>query len=126
MTVPVTVRVFPATVRTDTVPSPRLATRASLPSGLNDTPVGEVPTSRVAITAGGEALRSMTVSRLSEVVFFGSVGSILVDAATRAMLSSGAMATFSGGPTTAVGTLSGPTTRRGDTAEASVVAGSGP
>src|SRR5262245_40987777 len=125
MTLPITVRVFPATVRTDTVPSPRLATSASLPSGLNDTPVGEVPTSRVAITAGGEALRSITVSRLSEVVFFGSVGSILVDAAIRAMLSSGPMATFSGGPTTEFGTLSCPSTLGGDTPRSIMVAVSG-
>jgi hypothetical protein len=56
------------------------------------------------MTAGGEALRSMTLSLLSGTVFLGSAGSILVDATTSAMLSSGAMATLCGGPTTEVGT----------------------
>ena len=101
---PAGVSVLPATVRIDTVPSPRLATSTSLPSGLNETPAGETPTSMVATTAGGEALRSMTLSRLSGAVFLGSAGSILVEATTSARLSSGAMATLCGGPATEVGT----------------------
>ena len=86
------------------MPSPRLATSTSLPSGLNETPAGAAPTSSVAITAGGESFRSMTLSLLSGTVFFGSAGSILVDATISAMLSSGAIATLCGGPTTEPGT----------------------
>jgi hypothetical protein len=87
------------------VPSPRLVTSTSLPSGLNETPAGETPSSSVAITVGGEALRSITLSLLSGTVFLGSDGSILVEAATKAMLSSGATATLCGGPTTEPGAL---------------------
>ena len=97
------------------MPSPRLVTSTSLPSGLNETPEGEIPNSSVAITAGGEALRSMTLSRLSEAVFLGSDGSILVVATTSAMLSSGATATLCGGPTTEPGALTWPTTLGGET-----------
>src|SRR5262245_9035505 len=69
-------------------------------------PDAPAPASRVAMTAGGFAFRSTTVSVLSAVVLVGSLGSIFVDAEISARLSSGVMATLDGGPTTLVGTLS--------------------
>ena len=77
------------------------------------------------MTAGGEALRSMTLSLLSGTVFLGSDGSILVEAATRAMLSSGATATLCGGPTTEPGALTWPTTLGGETPRSTIVTLSG-
>src|SRR5262245_4613404 len=124
-TLPLAGTVLPLTVRIETVPSPRFVTSASLPSGLNDTPAGELPSSRVAMTAGGDALRSMTLSLLSGAVFLGSVGSILVDAAISAMLSSGATATLCGGPTTDPGAFSWPTNLGGDTPRSMIVTLSG-
>ena len=67
----------------------------------------------------------MTLSRLSGTVFLGSDGSILVEAATRAMLSSGATATLCGGPTTEPGTFSWPTTLGGETPRSTMVTLSG-
>src|SRR5205823_2897430 len=71
--------------------------------------------SSVAITAGGDAFRSMTDTRVSGTVFVGSPGSTLLDDPTRARLSSGVSATLSGGPTTLPGTAISATTRGGDT-----------
>src|SRR5262249_32750488 len=69
-------------------------------------PLGPRPASSVAITAGGLALRSMTESRLSGTCFFGSAGSSFWVAATSAKDSSGATATFCGGPVTLDGAFS--------------------
>jgi putative tryptophan/tyrosine transport system substrate-binding protein len=60
----------------------------------------------VAITADGLVLRSMTESRLSGTCFFGSAASSFIWEATSAKDSSGAIATFCGGPTTLDGALS--------------------
>src|SRR5439155_17584633 len=96
-------------VKTDTVPSARFATRASVPDRLMDTPVAPLPACRVARTAGGDALRSMTVTVVSAVVFFGSAGSILVEFVTSAIDSSGATATLWGGLDQLPGALTSPT-----------------
>ena len=56
----------PRSVKTETVPSLRLATNASVPPGLIETPAGPSPVSSVAITAGGVALRSITLRRCRE------------------------------------------------------------
>ena len=65
------------------------------------------------MTRGGLALRSMTDTRLSGVCLVGSLGSTLADAVTRARLSSGVIATLSGGPTTLTGAFTSATTRGG-------------
>src|SRR5216683_2424116 len=54
--------VLPWMVKTDTVPAARLATRASVPCRLTDTPAAPAPASSVAITAGGVTPRSMMVA----------------------------------------------------------------
>ena len=89
--------VLPSIVNTDTVPSLRLATSASVPAALMDTPEGPLPACSVLSTAGGDDFRSMTVTVSSGIVFVGSAGSILVDAVTSAIDSSGATATLCGG-----------------------------
>src|SRR5262249_40352569 len=68
-----------------------------------DSPAGPLPVSTVAMTAGGEALRSITERRLSGICLVASLGSIFIAAVTNARLSSGVIATLSGGPTTLVG-----------------------
>ena len=68
----------------------------------------------------------MTLSLLSGAVFLGSDGLILVEAATKAMLSSGAMATLCGGPTTEPGTLIWLITLGGETPRSTMVTLSGP
>ncbi len=98
------VTVLPEIVNTDTVPSPRLATRARLPCRLIETPAGEAPVSRVAITRGGVDVRSTTDMRLSLMVLVLSAGSTFMAEVTRARPSSGVMATDTGGPTTLAGT----------------------
>src|SRR4029453_17526275 len=55
-TFPAAVTLLPEIVKTDTVPSPRLATRAMLPARFIEMPAGEVPASIVSITAGGSPL----------------------------------------------------------------------
>src|SRR5215510_4471896 len=104
-TTPAGVTVLPLIENTETVPSERLATSASVPALLMETPAAPAPASSVAITAGGDAFRSMTESLLSGTVFLGSAGSSLVAAVTSAIDSSGATATLSGGPTTLAGAL---------------------
>src|SRR6266508_4388306 len=89
--------------KTETVPSARLATSASVPARLIDTPAAPLPAWCCASTLGGEALRSITVSLSSGTSFFGSAGSSLVAEVTNAKLSSRAIATLDGGPTTLVG-----------------------
>ena len=91
-------------VKADTVPSPRLATRARLPCRLIETPAGEAPVSRVARTRGGFDERSTTDTRLSLIVLVRSAGSTFMAEVTSARPSSGVMATDSGGPTTLAGT----------------------
>ena len=103
-TLPAAVTVFPAIVNTETVPSKRLATSASVPARLIDTPDAPFPARSVVSTAGGDALRSITVSRSSGAVFVASAGSSRVEEVTSARDSSGEIATFWGGPTIEFGT----------------------
>src|SRR5216684_334842 len=79
-----------------------------------ETPDAPLPASRVARTFGGLALRSMTVTRLSGACLVGSLGSTLLDAVTRAKLSSGVTAMLSGGPTTLTGASTSAITRGGE------------
>ena len=85
---------LPAIAKTDTVPSLRFATSASVPAGLMDTPAGPRPACSVASTAGGVDFKSMTVTVSSAIVRSGLAGSIFVDAVTSAIDSSGATATL--------------------------------
>ena len=117
--------VLPAIPYTDTVPSDRLATRASVPWRLIESPAGEAPASRVAMTAGGEVRRSMTDTRLSGTCLVGSAGSIFIAEVTRARLSSGVMATLTGGPTTLAGAGISATTRGGEDLRSMMVTVSG-
>src|SRR5438132_327749 len=92
---------------------------------LSEMPAALLPASSVAITAGGDAFRSMTETRVSGTVFVGSPESTLLDDPTRARLSSGVSATLSGGPTTLPGTAISATTRGGDTVRSRIVTVSG-
>jgi hypothetical protein len=74
-TVPAGVTVLPWMVKTETVPSAMLETRASVPCRLIEIPAAPLPASSVAMTFGGLALRSMTETRLSGVCLVGSAGS---------------------------------------------------
>src|SRR5262249_46751696 len=114
-TFPAAVTVVPAIVKTDTVPSLRLATSASVPAGLIEMPAGASPVSSVATTAGGVDLRAITLSRLSGTSLAGSAGSSFMLALTSAIVSSGEIATFCGGPTTLDGAFSSATTLGGET-----------
>ena len=111
-------------VKTETVPSLRLATSASVPALLIETPAAPWPACRVASTLGAAApwaptptadlmrvnrlafsgVRSMTVSLSSGMVLVGSLGSMRWLEVTSANSSFGETATFSGGPTTLLGT----------------------
>ena len=84
-----------------------------------------MPASSVAMTAGGDALRSMTETRVSGTVFVGSPGSTFVEEPTSARLSSGVSATLSGGPTTLPGAAISATTRGGDALRSMMVTVSG-
>src|SRR5262245_34809144 len=108
-TLPIVVSALPETEKTETVPSARLATSASVPARLIETPAAPLPAWCWASTLGGEALRSITVSLSSGTSFFESLGSTLVAAVTSAKLSSRAIATLDGGPTTLVGTATSAT-----------------
>src|SRR6478752_350180 len=100
---PAGVSVLPLIVNTETVPSLRLATSARLAARLIETPAAPAPACKVASTFGGEDFRSMTVSLSSATVLVGSAGSTFIAPVTSAKLSSGAMATLAGGPTTLAG-----------------------
>src|ERR1700757_2549932 len=113
LTLPTGVSVWPAMEKTEIVPSDRLATSASVPARLIDTPAAPCPACNWAETLGGEALRSITESLSSGTVFFGSAGSILDAAVTSAKLSPRATATLSGGPIALVGASISPTTLGG-------------
>src|SRR5215510_4154088 len=110
VTLPAGATVLPWMVKTDTVPSPRLATRASVPARLIETPAGALPVSSVAMIRGGEALRSTTDIVLFGMRLVGSAGSSFSLAVTSASDSSGETATLKGGPTTLPGTSSSATT----------------
>src|SRR5437879_9027698 len=56
VTLPTGVTVLPEIVNTDTVPSLRLATSASVPWRLIEMPAALLPASSVVMTAGGEAV----------------------------------------------------------------------
>src|SRR5260221_14183906 len=99
--------------KTETVPSPRLATSASVPSALMDRPAGDFPASSSAITLGGETVRSMTERRLSGTCLVGSAGGDLLDDATNARFSAGGPPPVGGGPGTRPRALSPPRRLRG-------------
>ena len=101
-------------VNTETVPSTRLETSASVPARLIDTPAAPLPAFSEASTLGGVALRSMTVTSSLGACFVGSVGSTLLEAVTSASPSSGVTPILSGGPTTLTGAATSPTTRGGE------------
>src|SRR2546422_7580639 len=125
VTLPPGVTVLPEIVNTDTVPSLRLATSASVPWRLIEMPAPLWPASSVAMTAGGDAFRSMTDTRVSGTVLVGSLGSTLLDEPTSARLSSGVRATLRGGPTTLPGAAISATTRGGDALRSMIVTVSG-
>src|SRR3989442_3185842 len=125
VTLPTGVTVLPEIVNTDTVPSLRLATSASVPWRLIEMPAALLPASSVAMTAGGDAFRSMTDTRVSGTVLVGSLGSTLLDEPTSARLSSGVRATLRGGPPTPPGAAVSATTRGGAALEAVIVTTAG-
>src|SRR5947209_13569798 len=125
VTLPTGVTVLPEIVNTDTVPSPRLATSASVPWRLIEMPAALLPASSVVMTAGGDAFRSMTDTRVSGTVLVGSLGSTLLDEPTSARLSSGVRATLRGGPTTLPGGAISATTRGGEALRSMIVTVSG-
>src|SRR5262249_58388545 len=84
-----------------------------------------LPASSVAMTAGGDAFRSMTEIRVSGAIFVGSLGSIFDDEPTRARLSSGVSATLNGGPTTLPGAAISASTRGGEALRSRIVTVSG-
>src|SRR2546428_6302369 len=84
-----------------------------------------LPASSVATTAGGDAFRSMTDTRVSGTVLVGSLGSTLLDEPTSARLSSGVRATLRGGPTTPPGAAVSATNPGGAALRAMIVTGSG-
>src|SRR4051812_36559269 len=81
--VPAGETVFPSIVKIEMEPPLRLATSASVPWRLMETPEGPLPASSVAITAGGFARRSMTDTRLSASVFVGSAGGVFLGGGKR-------------------------------------------
>ena len=87
-----------AIVSTDTVPSRRLATRASVPAALMATPDAPRPALIVASTTGVAAASSMTVTRSSGAVFVESAGSTCVADATSASVPFGVIATSAAAP----------------------------
>src|SRR5262249_9149048 len=99
----------------------RLAMGAGVPARLMGMPTGPRPASSVAITAGGVALRSITETLLSGTSFFGSAASSFMLEDMSANDSSGAIATFCGGPPTPEGALSSPTALGGGTPGSSMV-----
>ncbi len=101
LTLPAGVMTPPAMVKTLTVPSDRLATRARVPARLIDTPEAPAPARRVAVTF--RVFRSITLTTSSGTMAVGSAGSILRAEVTRANDPSGATATLDGGPITLVG-----------------------
>src|SRR5262245_27518775 len=113
LTLPSGASVLPAMENTETVPSERLATSASVPARLIDTPAAPLPACSCAEILGGDALRSITESLSSGTVFFGSAGSTLDAPVTSAKLSSRATATLKGGPTTLAGAWISATTLGG-------------
>ena len=124
---PAGVSVLPLMVKTETVPSLRLATKASVAARLIETPAAPAPACSVARTFGGEDFRSITVSLSSAIALAGSAGSIFIAPVTSAKLSSGAIATLGGGPTTLAGTGNSATMRGGAAARSMIemVSGSG-
>ncbi len=102
--------VRPLIVNTETVPSMRFATSASVPARLTDTPEAPAPARSVARTARGDALRSITETVSSGMTFVRSAGSIFCAAVTNASDPSVVIATLDGGPTIDVGTRTSPTT----------------
>src|SRR5262249_34944726 len=85
------------------VPSARLVTRASLPSGDTDMSLAPLPALNVCTTFGGAVFRSNTETRSSSMILSGLAGSILLAAVTMPQLSSGETQIDVGAPTTLVG-----------------------
>src|SRR5438445_13826548 len=100
VTLPTGVTVLPEIENTETVPSLRLAPSARVPRRLIEMPAALLPASSVAITADGDAFRSMTETRGSGTVLVGPPGPTLLDAPTRPRLPSGVRAALRAGPTT--------------------------
>src|SRR5438105_7296432 len=100
--------VLPFSRSTDTVPSSRLATSASVERPLIDTPAAPAPTLTVWITLGGAACRSITLSTLSDT---SASFTARLPEVTSAKDSSGATATATGGPMTVVGAWTSATSR---------------
>ena len=101
------------TVKTETVPSVRLHTSASVPSGDTRTVVAPAPACNVCTTRGGVAVRSSTLTRSSGEMPNFPAGSAFVAAVRMAQLESAAIQTANGGPTTEPGTSTVPTIRGG-------------
>src|SRR5213594_1653833 len=114
VTLPTGVTVLPEIVNTD-----------SVPWRLIEMPAALLPASSVAMTAGGDAFRSMTDTRVSGTVLVGSLGSTLLDEPTSARLSSGVRATLRGGPTTLPGAAISATNRGGEALRSMIVTVSG-
>src|SRR2546427_11199219 len=100
---------------TDTEPSTRLATRASVPAPFIETPEAPAPVWRLDITRGAACpfgSSATTETRSYGTIFVGSEGSRRVDALTRARRPFGAIAIELGGPTNEVGISISCATRR--------------
>src|SRR5439155_5616440 len=90
--------------KTETVPSARLATSASLPLGVIDSPEGWRPVRAWPTTLGGLAARSSTCTNDSGTQLVASCGSALRELEISAIRRSGVMAMLDGGPMTELGT----------------------
>ncbi len=92
------------TLNTESVPSARLAIRATVPSGDSRTIVAPAPALVLWTILGGVAVRSITLTRSSGEMPNFPAGSALVAEVTMAQLSSLAIHAAIGGPTTLPGT----------------------
>src|SRR6185437_14817320 len=102
-TLPTGVSCLSLTVKTETVPSVRLAIRASAPFGETRTCVAPVPAVRFCVTFGGLLARSNTATRSSGEIPPFTAASALVAAVTMPQLSSLLIQIAPGGPTTLPG-----------------------
>ena len=89
--------------KTETVPSARLATNASLPLAVIERPDGWRPVRALPTTFGGWAVRSSTCTNDSGTQWVASCGSTLSELEISAIRWSGVMAILDGGPTTEFG-----------------------
>src|SRR5438876_4442364 len=89
--------------KTETVPSARLATNASLPLGVIERPDGWRPVFASPTTFGGSAERSSTCINDSGTQLVAFCGSTLSELEISAIRRSGVMAMLDGGPITEFG-----------------------